>query len=352
MADIAKRFISNPILRPEDVKPSIAGMKVECLLNPGAFRFKNRIGLLLRVAERPEQKINMISTPVIDPETGIKIIEIRKDDPQLNSSDPRVFTYKGESYLTTLSHLRLAWSEDGIEFKAEDAPTLMGEGNLETFGIEDCRVTEIEGNYILTYSAVSRSGVGIGMRITKDWRKFKNIGMIMPPHNKDAALFTEKINGRYYCLHRPSGCGIGGSFIWIAESPDMIHWGNHRCIAMTRPGFWDEERIGAGAAPVKTEKGWLEIYHGADKNSRYCLGAILLELNDPSKVIARTDEPIMEPQIDYEKRGFFGNVVFTNGQIVDGDKITVYYGASDSIVCGAELSIKNIFAMLKPVGIY
>jgi predicted GH43/DUF377 family glycosyl hydrolase len=111
--------------------------------------------------------------------------------------------------------------------------------------------------------------------------------------------------------------------------------------------MWDSARVGAGAAPIRTERGWLEIYHGANKENRYCLGALLLDINDPSKVIARTHEPIMEPIAPYEQTGFFGNVIFTNGHIVEGDKIKIYYGASDEVICGAELSISEILEILK-----
>jgi predicted GH43/DUF377 family glycosyl hydrolase len=349
MPDIAKRFANNPILRPADVVPSVDGLKIECLLNPGAFKYQGRTGLLLRVAERPPQSETSVSTPVIDPSSlaGVSIVTVSREDPELEITDPRLFTWKGEDYLTTLSHLRLAWSDDGINFFAESVPTLIGEGNLESFGIEDCRVAQIGDKYILTYSAVSGNGVGVGCIETTDWENFKRIGMIIPPHNKDCAIFTEQIDNLYYCLHRPSGLGIGGNFIWLASSPDMQNWGNHQCIARIRKGMWDSERIGAGAAPIRTEKGWLEIYHGSD-GKRYCLGALLLDLNDPSKVIARSEEPIMEPTADYEKTGFFGHVVFTNGHIVDGDTITVYYGAADEVICGAKLSIQEI---LKTLGV-
>jgi len=147
-------------------------------------------------------------------------------------------------------------------------------------------------------------------------------------------------------LHRPSSPELGGNYIWIAESPDRIHWGNHQLLATTRPGKWDSARLGAGAAPIRTEKGWLEIYHGATKENRYCLGALLLDSNDPSKVLARSEEPIMEPIMEYEKTGFFGNVVFTNGHLVDGDTVTIYYGASDEVICGAEFSINEILQSL------
>lgn len=128
--------------------------------------------------------------------------------------------------------------------------------------------------------------------------------MIFPPHNKDCALFESTVGGKYYAFHRPSSPELGGNYIWLAESPDRLHWGDHRCIAVTREGRWDSARVGAGAAPVRTEKGWLEIYHGADGNNRYCLGALLLDLENPAKVLARSDEPIMEPTAPYEKTVF------------------------------------------------
>jgi predicted GH43/DUF377 family glycosyl hydrolase len=347
MPDLATRFPANPILRPADVPPSIPGVEVACLLNPGAFRYRGRTGLLLRVAERPPQSEEVVSTPVIDPASpgGMRIVSVSRQDPLLKATDPRGFSWKGEDYLTTLSHLRLAWSDDGECFAVERAPTLIGEGALEAFGVEDCRVTTIDGRYLLTYTAVSGAGVGVGCIETSDWRSFRRLGMIIPPHNKDCAIFEERIGGDYVCLHRPSGVGLGGNFIWLARSPDLLHWGDHRCIARTRPGMWDGERIGAGAAPIRTPKGWLEIYHGSDRK-RYCLGALLLDLDDPSKVLARSREPLMEPLAPYEQTGFFGHVVFTNGHVVDGDTLTLYYGAADEVICGARLSISAILATL------
>jgi predicted GH43/DUF377 family glycosyl hydrolase len=205
----------------------------------------------------------------------------------------------------------------------------------------------MEDGFYLTFTEVSPVAVGVGLIITKDFKTYERKGMIFPPHNKDCAIFEEKINGMYYALHRPSSPELGGNYIWIAQSPDRIHWGNHKCIAVTRENKWDSARVGAGAAPIKTSEGWLEIYHGADHNHRYCLGALLLDLNDPSKVLARSAEPIMEPIAAYEKTGFFGNVVFTNGHYVDGDTIKLFYGASDEVICSAEFSITAILNSLK-----
>ena len=347
MADIAKRFPENPILRPADIRPSTAGMKVECLLNPGAFRFQGRTCLLLRVAERPEQKPGQTSLPILSAPGEVKILQFDNIDPKLDRSDPRVLRYDGVDYLTTLSHLRLVSSVDGVRFEENGEPPLFGESELETYGIEDCRVTQIEATYYLTFTGVSANGVGVGLRSTLDWRCITSHGMVFPPHNKDCAIFDARIGNRYYALHRPSSPALGGNYIWLAESLDLIHWGNHRCLAQSRSGQWDSARVGAGAAPIRTPEGWLEIYHGADHTNRYCLGALLLDLQQPWKVLARSREPIMEPRADYERTGFFGNVVFTNGHVVDGDLVTLYYGASDSVICGARFSIREILASLR-----
>jgi predicted GH43/DUF377 family glycosyl hydrolase len=348
MADIAKRFAENPLLRPADIRPSIPGMTVECLLNPGVFRFRGKTWLLLRVAERPEQKPGKTSFPILNSTGQLQILEFDNSNSQLDLKDPRIINYAGKDYLTTMSHLRLVSSDDGIHFR-EDAsyPPIFGQGELESYGVEDCRVTQIGESYYLAFTQVSEHGVGIGLRSTSDWHNFRHHGMILPPHNKDGAIFSEQINGRYYALHRPSSLFIGGNYIWLAESPDLVHWGQHRCLAHSRPGMWDGARVGAGAAPIRTPEGWLEIYHGADCKSRYCLGALLLDLDAPWKVLARSFDPIMEPVAEYERIGFFGNVVFTNGHVVDGDTLTLYYGASDSVICAASLSIQTILKTLR-----
>jgi beta-1,2-mannobiose phosphorylase / 1,2-beta-oligomannan phosphorylase len=341
--DIAKRFENNPLLTPKDLKPGIAGMKIECLLNPGVFIFNDKTWLLLRVAERPVQIEGKISFPIKNADDEIEILSFANNDPKLDLSDPRIIKYEGKAYLTTLSYLRPVYSTDGIHFKEDESyMPIFGKGADEAFGIEDCRVTKIGSEYLLTYTKVSSTGVGVGLISTSDWKYFDRKGMIFPPHNKDCTLFDEKINGLYYALHRPSSPELGGNYIWLSESPDLIHWGNHKCIAVTRPGMWDETRIGAGSSPIKTAEGWLIIYHGANKNNRYCLGAMLLDLRDPSIVRARSEEPIMEPKAVYEKTGFFGNVIFTNGHIVNGNTITIYYGASDEVICGATFSINGI----------
>jgi len=344
-----RRFESNPILKPADVRPSHPEMEIACLLNPGAFRYGTKIGLLVRVAEGPVKKAGHVAAPLLDPASpgGVRVLSIPVGDPELGAhSDPRGFEYRGRGYITTLSHLRLAWSDDGVRFTPEDAPALVGEGPYEAFGIEDCRVEKVGDRYWLAYTAVSEAGVAVGMASTADWKSFTRHGLIFPPHNKDVAFFPETVGGFHWAFHRPTGVGPGGNYIWVARSPDMLHWGGHACVAMTRPGQWDGERIGAGASPIRTERGWLAIYHGADAQGRYCLGGLLLDLADPTRVLARSREPILVPEAEYEKTGFYGNVVFTNGHVLDGDRLLLYYGAADSVVCGAEASVSRILATL------
>jgi beta-1,2-mannobiose phosphorylase / 1,2-beta-oligomannan phosphorylase len=343
-----ERFVQNPILTKKDILPNHEQWVVECVLNPGVFRFQNKIWLLLRVAERPIQKEGYVSFPIQTSDGNYEIKQFKIDDPNLNLSDARMVAYDGKTYLSTISHLRLVCSDDGIHFhEPKDISTIIfGSGALETFGIEDCRVSLIDSTYYLTYTQVSENGVGVGMMHTKDWITFTKEGMMIPPHNIDCALFEEKINDKYFCFHRPSGIDLGGNFIWIASSPDLLHWGNHQCILHTREDMWDSARVGAGAAPIRTDQGWLAIYHGANIDHHYGLGAILLDINDPSIVIARSSEPILSSYEMYELNGFFGHVVFTNGHILNGDDLTIYYGASDEVICGARVKVSKILEHL------
>jgi predicted GH43/DUF377 family glycosyl hydrolase len=155
-------------------------------------------------------------------------------------------------------------------------------------------------------------------------------------------LFPEKIGDKFYALHRPVSPLFKKHQIWLAESPDLVCWGNHRFSMEPRPNLWDETKIGASAVPFKIEQGWLEIYHGTDRNNRYCLGAVLLDSHQPWKIIARSQKPILQPQTDYEIEGFFGNVVFSCGLLYEEEKLKIYYGVADTAVCFAELPLRDV----------
>jgi len=346
------RYEENPIIAPANVKPYHAGFEVIGSFNAGVTTYEDETILLLRVAERPiSEDPNVVKAPVYDPETNeLKILDFQLDDPAYDFSDPRVIRKKGSSqgfaYLTSLSYLRIARSTDGHHFSIDDKPFVYPSNELEIYGIEDPRITKIEDTYYIYFSAVSPVGVGESLVSTKDFQTTEHLGMIFAPENKDVIIFPEKINGLYYALHRPVPKSVGNPEIWIAESPDLRHWGNHRYLLGLRDGLWDNGRIGGGAVPIKTEKGWLELYHGASKDDRYCMGAVLLDLENPAKVLARTNLPIIEPEADYEVNGFFGNVVFSCGAVVVEDVVKLYYGVADTSMACAELSLREILESL------
>lgn len=216
--------------------------------------------------------------------------------------------------------------------------------------MEDPRITQIGDVYYINYTSVTENGAATSLISTRDFETFERHGIIFAPENKDVTIFPEKINGMYMAFNRPVPGGIGNPEMWLAQSPDLIHWGHqkHFC-GISDADSWDNGRIGGGAVPFKTEQGWVKIYHAADRNDRYCLGAFLLDLSDPSRVIAKTEAPILEPEAAYETEGFFGNVVFTCGCLVEGDCVSLYYGAADDKICRADFSVSQLLAGMKAV---
>jgi len=334
----------NPLIEPKDVKPSKDDFEVIGVFNAGVARFEDEVILLLRVAERPiSRHPNIISTAVYDlAEADYISKEFSKDSQEIDLSDPRLIKTPGVTYLTSISHLRLARSKDGVKFEIGDSPTIFPANDYETFGIEDPRISLIEGTYYIDYVAVSPLGVTTCLASTKDFSTFERHGVIFCPENKDVAIFPEQIDGKFYALHRPDSPLFKRHEMWLAESPNLFCWGNHRYLMGTRAGYWDETKIGASTVPFRIDAGWLEIYHGADLNNCYYLGAVLLDGQQPWKVIARSDKPILEPQADYECEGFFGNVVFSCGLLFEDEKLKIYYGAADTAICYAELPIEDI----------
>lgn len=224
-------------------------------------------------------------------------------------------TKMGDEYILLLrvedlagrSVFALARSEDGYHFSVEPAP-VMEPSKEEPFrsyerrGIEDPRITYLEGEYYVMYTAYSRYGARLALCKTKDFKTFERLGLISEPENKDGCLFPRKVNGRYVRLDRPYGGGIGN--IWVSYSDDLLSWGDAEVVMTTRGGFWDSDRIGACAPPIETEHGWLEIYHGVKNTSAgpiYRMGAVLLDLENPSMVLCRSAVPILTPREYYER---------------------------------------------------
>ena len=237
-----------------------------------------------------------------------------------------------EKYISRFGH---AVSEDGFNFQRFDEPVFEPKESYESHGCEDPRITRIEDTFYITYTAMSKrafsgSGNRVALASTKDFKTFQRFGVVLPDMEaKNAVLFPEKVNGKYVMFHRimPD--------ILIAYSDNLTQWDGHEVIMRTRENSWDCAKIGAGAPPLKTEKGWLMFYHGVDEQKIYRLGVALFDLADPAKLIARQDDPILEPAEDYELNGDVPNVVFVCGVVEKDDSYYVYYGGADKVIAVA-----------------
>ena len=357
MGAIMVREPQHPIMEAKDIKPSHDWLKVDGVFNCGAVKYKEEYLLLCRVAEScREERQGERRIPVYDEQAGqLKTVILdTKDTKTYDFSDPRMIYRRAAAgiakikYLTSISHLRLARSSDGIRFAIDEQPAVGWSGRYERWGMEDPRIVylEDEQTYCITYTAVSDLGAMPAILLTKDFEHYERISAAFPPENKDVVIFPRKIKGMYQAFHRPVPFEIGTPDIWQADSPDLVHWGNHRHVCGVSEDGWENGRIGSGAPPIRTADGWLHIYHAADRNNRYCLGAMLTELDEPGKMIKKSRLPIFEPEMDYETNGFFGGVVFTCGCILEGEELLVYYGAADDKICRARISLRAVMDKL------
>jgi predicted GH43/DUF377 family glycosyl hydrolase len=344
-----KRLASNPLLTPADVRPTRDDLAVLCTLNPAAVRFGDETLLLVRVGEMPaELDADTIAAVRYDVDADDLVIDrYRRDDPAIEIPDPRTFSYRGQMMLTSLSHLRLVRSTDGEHFTVDPTPAIFPTTPYEAYGCEDARITLLDGVYYITYTAVSDRGIAVAMASTTDFVTYTKHGLIFPPAQKDVCLFPERVRGQYVCRHRPDATAFNPASIWTAYSPDLLSWGQHETTVIPKPNSWESQRIGCGGPPIRTDDGWLEIYHGSD-GKQYCLGAMLSDLDYPERLLCRSTEPVMVPEMDYELTGVFNQCVFTSGQVVGEDgTITIYYGAADRICAGAATTIDEMLAAAK-----
>lgn len=252
------------------------------------------------------------------------------------------------------SHLTVARSENGVAgWRIEKTP-LMHPSETKTpyeeYGIEDPRITYLAdiGAYLIAYTAYSPMGAGVALATTKDFKTVERFGLVLAPNNKDAAVFPRKIGDKYWMLHRPVAGDL--EHIWLTECCDLVHWGHPWMVIAERGGpWWDGNRVGANTVPIETAEGWLILYHGVKMFSAgptYRMGAALLDLEDPRKLIARLPYWILGPHEPYETSGDVPNVVFANGHVQKGDELYVYYGAADSCVCLAKGRVSEILDAL------
>lgn len=258
-----------------------------------------------------------------------------------------------------ISHLSVARSSDGYtNWRIEPEPSFqMDPGRYEeAWGIEDPRITQCGDEYMVVYTGYSRGGPLVRLASTRDFRTFERRSTLMPPDDKDAALFPCQFDGRWALLHRPSPsmdlAGRVGAQIWLSWSPDLRHWGDHTILVHARRGgWWDANKIGLGPPPLLTEYGWLILYHGVRTTaagSIYRLGIAMLDRDNPGLVLVRGNEWVFGPESEYERSGDVPDVVFPCGWILEDDRRTVrlYYGAADTTVCVATGDLEEIIGYL------
>jgi len=296
------KYGNNPILTTENVP-----FKVNSIFNPGAIKFKDEYLLVCRI-EMPTGRSSFV----------------------------------------------IARSKDGIKFSVDSKPCLTPKDHGDFFnyvewGIEDVRVSKIDGKYCLTYTGYSKYMPVVILSETEDFKTFKTYGPISVPSNKDCALLPEKINDHYWKVDRPSA--DNRKDIWISKSPDLVHWGSHQFLMEPQAGTWESDKIGISTPFIKTNEGWLALYHGVRGfgiTSIYKLGVILLDLEKPWIVKGKSSQPILAPTENYERVGDVNNVVFSNGWIVDDDgSIKIYYSGADTNICLAETSVNYLLSMCK-----
>jgi predicted GH43/DUF377 family glycosyl hydrolase len=353
---VPRRLSSRLLLGPSDLPASREDFDVIGAFNPGAAAVRGGDMLFVRVAERPrEERPGYCALPRWVPGKGPEVDWVPEDE--LEVLDPRVRRRKSDGLvrLTFISHIRILRIEDGrlAGPSGRDGGSLfLPENEYEEFGVEDPRVTFLDGRYYFTYVSVSRHGAATALASTSDFASFSRHGIIFPPENKDVLLFPERFGGEYLAIHRPNpATHFSQPEMWLASSPDLINWGHHRQLyAGGAP--WESGRIGGGAPPILTPRGWLEIYHGSrppagpGKVGTYAAGAMLLGAQDPGKVLSVTREPVMVPEEEFESAGFVPGVVFPTAAILKDDAIRVYYGAADQSVGMAEFSLKEMLAAL------
>ena len=296
------KYSNNPILTKEKVP-----FKVNSIFNAGAVKFHNKYLLMCRV-EMPNGRSSLV----------------------------------------------IARSEDGFNFVVDPKPTLTPEDHKDYYryvdwGIEDARITKIENKFYLTYTGYSKYMPLVVLAETEDFNTFKILGPISEPANKDCALFPEKIGGYYWKIDRP--VAEARHDIWISSSPDLLHWGNYKILMEPIHGTWENDKIGSSSPPIKTKEGWLMLYHGVRSfgfSTIYKIGVVLLDLEKPWIVKGRTKDPILSPELDYERIGDVQNVVFACGWIEEPDgSVKIYYSGADTNICVAETSIDYLISVCK-----
>lgn len=289
------------------------------------------------VASRWPHTVNAVFNPAATEVDGETLLLVRVED------------------RTGLSHFCVARSADGYTnwvVEPERSLLPLSDGS-ERFGIEDPRITKVGDEYLIVYTGYSHGGPLVCLASTRDFRTYERNGVLMPPEDKDAALFPRQFDGRWALVHRPvATTPRPAAHVWLSWSPDLRHWGDHTILLSAREGsWWDAGKVGLCTPPLLTDEGWLLLYHGVRHTaagSIYRLGLALLDIERPDVVLARSSEWFFGPEAPYERTGDVDQVVFACGWVLDGDGDTlrIYYGAADTSVCVATTRVSALLSWL------
>lgn len=268
-----------------------------------------------------------------------------------------VVRHDGEYVMLFRSHLRngrsiigMAKSSDGYRFSVRPEPFITPADSgpfaeYEQYGVEDPRICPMDGQYLITYSAYCPHGVRVALARTDDFENLERIALITQADCRNVVLFPETFGGRYARLDRPHS-EISPWSVWISYSPDLVHWGDSKVVIKPAAYHWDEMKVGPGATPIRTPRGWLNIYHGVFRTmdgSVYRLGAALHDLDDPSRILGVADEWILQPEDPWEVTGYVHNVVFCCGAVAEDDgTVKIYWGGADTVMCAGTAMIEEL----------
>ena len=259
-----------------------------------------------------------------------------------------------ERNISSLGHATSTDGETILDRSVE--PVLAPSEPWEELGCEDPRITAFDGGFYVFYTAYSRRGPRVALASTTDFRSYERHGVVGPDHDdKDAALFPQLISGKFTVVHRIEP-NIEVAFFDSMKQMERVSQNPYSKnylkriqanVIMKPERKWEEKKIGIGPPPIRTDVGWIVIYHGVDSNTVYRAGAALLDLENPRRVIARTPEPILEPEEKFERVGVVPNVVFPEGAVVIKDELKVFYGGADKVCCVASVSMKLLIESLE-----
>ncbi len=353
----------NLIVTPEMIKPSSRYLKIIGTINPAAIRAPNgKIVLYVRVIEQLKklEDKDYFYSPRMAGKNNYKLVidKFPKKDVGAGSDFDILFN-DGTKRLTFISHLRrVILDENGMNvLSIDDKPTFYGTVDDSELGVEDPRIVQIEGKYVMTYVSLSRrENICTSIAFSDDLIKWDRKGIIFGEQDKDVVIFPEKIDGWYVAFDRPeSNFQFTPPHIWIAYSDDLICWGKLSSINLFEVVNKFHERVGTGCPPIKTKKGWLLIYHSVkteeDQSSTYSASAALFDLKNPKKIISNS-EPFILPKMDYELKLYQQKrIVFPTGIVVDknGRDLLIYSGGGDFVTSVRKISIDKIMGILKKV---